>query len=63
MSKAADFRNQAREAEQRAEQSTSVMIATLQRRRAESFHALADNEDWLNGETTEKAKARSFAAR
>jgi hypothetical protein len=56
MSKAAEYRVQAHESEERAKDSKSLKIGALERKRAESLYALADNEDWLNGETASRNK-------
>ena len=49
MSKADEFREQAKEAGERASQSKSFEKAAIQRRRQKGLTQLADNEDWLEG--------------
>jgi hypothetical protein len=49
MCKADEYRKEARAAEGRAKKSTSLRVAALERKRAESLYALAENEDWLDG--------------
>lgn len=49
MSKADEYRKEARVAKERAKQSASLRIGVLECKRAESLYALVENEDWVDG--------------
>jgi hypothetical protein len=64
-SKAERFRIMAAECERQAELATEeAEFREIQMRLASSFHALAENEDWLDGrfETGGTGKAQRFAS-
>jgi hypothetical protein len=55
-SKADDLRQQAKEAGERADKTTSLGEAVTQRKLQKGLEQLANNEDWLDGKTKVKAK-------
>jgi hypothetical protein len=54
MSKAEQFRREAKDARKRADQTRSLTEAVRERKREKGLEQLADNEDWLAGSSQRK---------